>query len=47
MEIMNRRVKQKAQEPWSLEGLTNTDHKVKKEKMNFTHPVLLSNERAS
>lgn len=47
MDIMNRRVKQNAQEPWSLEGLANTDHKVKKEQMNFTHQVLLSNERAS
>lgn len=31
MEIMNRRVKQKALGPWCLEGLASTDHKVKKE----------------
>ena len=47
MEIMNKRAEQRAQGPWSLEGLANTDHKVKKEQMNFTHQVLLSNERAS
>lgn len=47
MDIMNRRVKQNAQGSWSLESLANTDYKVKKEQMNFTHQVLLSNERAS
>lgn len=47
MVIMDRRVKQNAQGPWSLEGLSNTDHKVKKKQMNFTHQMLLSNERAS
>lgn len=47
MEIMSKRTEQRAQGPWSLKGLNNTDHKVKKEQMHFTHQVLLSNERSS
>lgn len=33
MEIMNKRVEQRAQGPWSLKGLANTDCNVKSEQM--------------